>query len=163
MDHSGTGCPSPGPVRVYVAARHAVLIDRVAVLADQYEDLRLVGAQTSGSAAMASIMDARPGVVLVGDLFPDADGFDVCDGIRRALPCAALIFVSDARTDDALLRAVEAGACGVIAPLAADDELMMAILRAAEGELLLSRSTVHRLFQLGRELRCAGGAGEEHR
>ena len=146
-------CPGPGPLRVYVAHPNAVLIDRVAVLADEYADLKLVGAQTSGSAAVASIALAKPGVVIVGDRFPDVCGLDVCHHVHGVLPTAALILVSDTRTDDAVLRAMEAGVCGVIAPLASDDELMMAILRAGDGELLLPRSTVHRLFQLSRELR----------
>jgi len=141
------------PVRVYVADGRCQLIDRVAVLADEFEDLTLVGAQTSGSAAVASITRSMPSVVLVGDRFPDADGLDVCDHMHRALSGAALIFVSDSQTDDALLKALEAGACGVIASLASDDELMMAILRAADGELLLARSTVLRLFQVSRRLR----------
>jgi DNA-binding NarL/FixJ family response regulator len=156
----------PGPVRIYVADRRAMLIDRLVVLADQYEDLKLVGAQTSGSAAVASIKAARPAVALVGDRFPDLDGFEVCDHVHRAIPGVALILVAETQSDAALLRAVEAGACGVIRPLAPDEEIVAAILRAAEGELLLSRSTLHRLFRLGVELRRAGesgcGAREKH-
>ena len=154
------------PVRIYVADRRAQVIDRLAVLADEYEDLKLVGAQTSGSAAIVSVPLARPAVVLVGDRFPDADGLEVCDQIHRALAATAVILISETRSDTMLLRAVEAGACGVIHPLAPDEEIVMAILRAADGELLLSRSIVHRLFRLGRELRRAGesgcGAREKH-
>ena len=141
----------PGPVRVYVADPRAQLIDRLAVLAENNEDLKLVGAQTSGFAAVTSVTLAKPNVVLVGDYFPDADGLDVCDHIHRSLPGAAVIVVSDKRTDGALLRAVQSGACGVIAPVAPDEELVMAILRAADGELLMTRATVHRLFRLGRD------------
>jgi len=142
-----------GPVRVYVADPRAQLIDRLAVLAESNEDLKLVGAQTSGFAAVTSVALAKPNVVLVGDYFPDADGLDVCDHIHRSSPKAAVIVVSDKRTDEALLRAVEAGACGVIAPVAPDEDLVAAILRAADGELLMTRATVHRLFRLSRDQR----------
>jgi len=145
----------PGPVRIYVADRRAVLVDRIAVLADQYEDLKLVGAQTSASAAVASVTAAKPSVVLVGEHFPDADGLVVCEQIHRTVSAAAVILISEKRTDEALLRALEAGACGVIVPLVPDEELVTAILRAADGELLVSRSTVLRLFRLGRDLRPA--------
>ncbi len=140
-------------MRVYVADPRAQLIDRLAVLAEQNEDLKLVGAQTSGSAAVASVTLARPNVVLVADHFPDADGLDVCDHISRAVPKAAVIVVSDKCTDAVLLRAVEAGACGLVCPVAPDEELVTAILRAADGELLMPRATVHRLFRLSRDQR----------
>jgi DNA-binding NarL/FixJ family response regulator len=143
----------PGPVRIYAADPRAQLIDRLAVLAETNEDLRLVGAQTSGSAAVSSVTLAKPNVVLVGDHFPDADGLDVCDHISRALPAAAVIVVTDKRTDSAMLRALEAGACGLVAPVAPDEELVAAILRAADGELLMTRATILRLFRLSREQR----------
>lgn len=113
-----------------------MLVDRLAVLADQFEDLRLAGAQTSGSSAVASVALTRPSVVLVGAHFPDADGFDICGQVRRAVPRAAVILVSETRTKRALISAVEAGACGVVSPLAPDEELVTAILGAADGELL---------------------------
>jgi len=140
-------------VRVYVADPRAQLIDRLVVLAENNEDLKLVGAQTSGVAAVASVTLARPNVVLVSDYFPDADGLGVCDHIHRSMPGAAVIVVSYKRTDGALLRAVESGACGVIAPVAPDEDLVTAILRAADGEMLMSRATLHRLFRLSRDQR----------
>src|SRR5690348_9001407 len=122
----------PGPVRVFVADPRSVLVDRVAVLADEYEDLKLAGAEASGMSAVGSVSRAKPAVVLIAEQFPDADGLDVCRDIHRAVPRAALIFISTTRTDIGLLRAVEAGACGVASPLAPDEELVTAILRAAD-------------------------------
>jgi len=37
--------------------------------------------------------------------------------------------------------------------VAPDEDLVAAILRAADGELLMTRATVHRLFRLSRDQR----------
>jgi two-component system, NarL family, response regulator DevR len=94
-----------------------------------------------------------PHVVLVAERLSDADGLHVCDRIHRQFPDIALVFVSEVQTDAVKLLAVEAGACGLISKMSPDQDLMFALLRAAEGEFLLPRQVTIRLFRRERELR----------
>lgn len=140
-------------VRIIVAEARPVLLDRVKVLSEQYSDLLLVGTATTGHSAMTTAGRTDPDVVLIQQQLPDADGLSVCEEISRRQPETAIILISDAQADRAMLAAVEAGARGLLSPLASDDDVVVAILRAAEGEFLLPGPVVQRLFRLGGELR----------
>ena len=130
-----------------------VLAERLRILERIYPDIELVGEVAEGALALKAAVHLRPDVVMVGERLPDTDGLQVCDRLRRLFPSTALIFVSETITDSIRLLAVEAGASGLLSPLDPDDLLMMLILRAAEGEFLLSREVILRLFQKERELR----------
>jgi two-component system, NarL family, response regulator DevR len=150
--------PTPGlqahsTVRVLVVEDRPFLVDRVAALSGEYSDIEVVGGATAGSAAMARAAGLGPHVVLVAERLSDADGLHVCDRIHRQFPDMALIFVSESQTDAVKLLAVEAGACGIISRMSPDQDLVFALLRAAEGEFLLPRQVTIRLFRRERELR----------
>ncbi len=147
------GSPVPGSVRIFVAESNQLLVDRLSVLTQEYSDLSLVGKAPTGFAAVAAAQRMNPDVVLIEEQLPDTDGLHVCEHIYRQLPRAAIILISDSRTDQSMLAALEAGACGLISPLASDEDVIVTILRAADGEFLLARPVVQRLFRIARELR----------
>lgn len=155
------GSPVQGSVRVFVAEMKQALADRLRVLSDEYSDLVLVGVASSGHSAVASAPETYPDVVLVDGQLADPDAVAICTDIQRRIPGAAIILIGGAQTDLGLLAAVEAGACGVVSPLASDDDLVVTILRAGDGEFLLPRLVVQRLFRLGRELRSDAARDEE--
>ena len=136
-----------------MAEAKPLIVDRLHVLSEDYSDLDLVGAAPTGYSAVPAASLADPDVVLIEEQLPDADGVFVCEHIHSQLPNAAIILISYSQPDQAMLGAVEAGVCGLISPLASDDELVVTILRAADGEFLISRQVVQRLFLLGRALR----------
>lgn len=140
-------------IRILVAEGDTLLKDRLTALSADYSDLELVGVAHTAKVAMAMASELRPDVMLVAAGLPDGDGLRVCDHLNREVPCAASIFVSESQTDALLLSVVEAGACGVVSRMAPDDELILAILRAAEGDLLFPKSVTLRLFRRERELR----------
>ena len=143
----------PETVRIMLAEDQPLLTDRLNSLGQEFPDLEVVGTATTSMAALEMAAELSPDAVLVREKLSDADGLSVCELIHRKLPDAAIIVVSDVRTDVAMLDVVEAGACGLISRLATDEDLVLAILRAAEGELLMPRSVVLRLFHLGHKLR----------
>lgn len=140
-----------------MAEARPALADRLNVLSDEYSDLLVVGAVSTGESAVVAAIKAKPDVVLIGQPLPDRDTIGVCEVIHSHLPRAGIILVGDRQTDQALLAAVEAGVSGLISPLASDDDVVVSILRAADGEFLLPGSVVLRLFRIGRDLRRAGG------
>lgn len=144
---------SPPPIRIVVAEDKPLIADRLAILVAEYSDLGLVGTARTGSAAIALAAELSPDVMLIAERVHDYDGLHLCDHVYRHVPQAALIYVTEARTDEVMLNAVEAGACGLISRMATDEELIFAILRAAEGDLLLPSSVALRLFRRERELR----------
>ncbi len=140
-----------------------MIAERVRILSHTYTDFVLVAEVEVGRAALTDVVRLSPDVVLVGEHLPDAGGLQVCSRLHRMFAELALIFVAERITDSLRLLAVEAGACGVLSPVDPDEELVLGILRAADGELLLPRDVVLRLFGRGRELRfhrSRPGAGD---
>ena len=142
-----------GPWRILVVGAPELVAERLRILSETYPDIVLVGDVTEGAMALSVAARVKPHVVMVGEGPRDADGFKVCDRIHRLSPAAAVVFVSHTITDAMTLLAVEAGSCGIVSPVASDDELMLVVLRAAQGEFLLPRDVVLRLFNQERELR----------
>jgi two-component system nitrate/nitrite response regulator NarL len=136
-----------------VVGAQPLLAERLRILSRTYPDFEVVGEVVAGSLALTMAARLDPHVVFIDEHLPDADSLNVCDRIHRVFGEAALILVSETMTDSIRLLAVEAGACGLIHPLAPDEDLVLTILRAAEGELLITREVILRLFRHERDLR----------
>ena len=141
-------------IRILVVEGEPVLAARLESLRHEYPDLGLVEWATTGAAAVAVAVELQPDIAFIDRYLPDADGIDICDRLSPTIPDAALIILSTEGSDQLRLRAVESGACGLIAKAAPDQDVVEAILRAADGEFLMSRSVTLRLFKKQRSLRC---------
>jgi len=140
-------------VRVMVVEARPLVVDRLIALTAEYPDFQVAREVTSGVAALEMASWFRPHVVVVDEHLPDANGLQVCEHLHQGLEDAALILVAELHTDAVRLLAVEAGACGLISRTTSDDDLILALLRAAEGEFLMPRSVTLRLFRVERALR----------
>jgi DNA-binding NarL/FixJ family response regulator len=94
-----------------------------------------------------------PQVVLMDFRLPDGTGADATERIRREHPEVAVLFLSADASDDSMIRAVDAGACGYVSKAASAEELTTAIRRAGDGEFLLPATTMSRLLARQREAR----------
>jgi DNA-binding NarL/FixJ family response regulator len=140
-------------IRILVVEGVPMVAERVAALSGEYCDLELVQAAATAADALVIAARLQPDVALIDRELPDCDGIELCDRLRLHAPDAALIILSAENSDQLRLHAVESGACGIIPRLASDPDVIEAILRAAEGEFLFSRSVTLRLFRKERELR----------
>jgi DNA-binding NarL/FixJ family response regulator len=82
---------------------------------------------------------------------PDGDGPAATLRIRQEHPDVAVLFLSADVSDEAMMRAIDAGACGYVSKAATAEELTTAIRRAGEGEFLLPAATMARLLARQRE------------
>lgn len=142
-----------GPLRIMVVEDKPMLVARLIALSTEHSDLEVLGVATSGRVALVIAAEVKPHVVLIRDRLPDTDALQVCYVINRRFPELALIVVSERESDGMRPLAVESGACGLVSALSHDDDLFLAILRAADGEFLLPRSVTLRLFGVERALR----------
>ncbi len=145
--------PSTRSIRILVVEGEPLLAQRLAALHDEYSDLEVVGTAATAAAAVAIASAVRPRVALIDRRLPDSCSFELCRSLRRQVSIARVIIVSTHASDEIVLGAVLAGACGLISRIASDQDLVEAILRAADGEFLFPRSLALRLFQSQRSFR----------
>jgi len=138
-------------VRVLIVDDHRLMVEGLASILAGPDGFQVVATAGTVADAVRAAEEHRPDVVLMDFRLPDGDGAQATERIRAALPDSAVLFLSADASDSAMLRAVEAGACGYIAKDSDIEALVSSIGRAAEGEFLLPAATMARLLQRQRQ------------
>lgn len=136
----------PAPLRIVVVDDHPVVRDGLRGMIDGQPDLVVVGEAADGSDAVAVVARQRPDVVLMDLRMPRVDGVSAIAEIGRTAPEARVLVLTTYDADHDIVRAVEAGARGVLLKDAPREELFRAIRAAARGEMVLAPTVTARLF-----------------
>ena len=124
------------PITVLIVEDHRLMVEGLAALLGEEPHLKVVGTAGSVAEAIEAAASLRPQVVLMDFRLPDGNGAEATERIRREHPEVAVLFLSADISDDAMMLAVDAGACGYVSKAASAEELTSAIRRAGEGEFL---------------------------
>ncbi len=134
-------------IRVIVADDHPIVRQgMVALLADE-PDIEVVADVADGHAALSAVLADDPDVVLMDLRMPGMDGVEATRAVRARRPDVAVLVVTTYDTDEAIVRAVEAGASGYMLKDSPTDDLVDAVRRAAAGEMVLSPPITKRLVE----------------
>jgi DNA-binding NarL/FixJ family response regulator len=109
-------------------------------------ELELVGAASDGQQAVDAVRDLRPDVVLMDIGMPVLDGVAATAAIRRRAGAPEVVMLTTFGSDEALLRALRAGASGYLLKDAAPAEIVAAVVKAASGESVLSPQSTRQLM-----------------
>jgi len=119
-------------IRVLVADDHLIVRLGLVSLIDREPDMRVVAQAASGREAVAQYLAHRPDVGLLDLRMPDEDGVFAIDAIRAADPAARLIVLTIHSGDEAVYRALRAGARGYLLKDVSGTDIVAAI-RAVRG------------------------------
>ncbi len=109
-------------------------------------ELELVGEATDGQQAVDAVRDLRPDVVLMDIGMPVLDGVAATAAIRRRAGAPEVVMLTTFGSDQALLRALRAGASGYLLKDAAPAEIVAAVVKVAAGESVLSPQSTRQLM-----------------
>jgi two-component system nitrate/nitrite response regulator NarL len=127
-------------VRLVLADDHPVyrsgLVDAVA----QRPELELLAACADGREAQERILALQPDAALLDVRMPGRDGVAVLEAVVAASCPTRIVFLSASEDGGLVHRALSAGAAGYLSKETDRDEICDAIMRAAAGELVVSRS-----------------------
>ncbi|MEN3308335.1 MAG: hypothetical protein V7603_4537 [Micromonosporaceae bacterium] len=110
------------------------------------DDLTVTGDAEDGRAAVEAISRSRPDVVLMDIRMPRLDGLAATAAIRARPDPPAIVVLTTFDTDDAVFRALEAGATGFLLKDTPPAELLRAVRLAAAGDSMLSPGVTRRLI-----------------
>lgn len=140
-------------INVLLVDDHPVVRDGLRGVLGAEPDLCVVGAAASGTEAVELAAQVHPDVILMDLRMPGLDGVGATGRILAAAPGTRIVVLTTYETDEDILRAVEAGACGYLLKDADRTELVAAVRAAHRGETVLAPSVAGRLVSQVRKVR----------
>jgi DNA-binding NarL/FixJ family response regulator len=133
-------------LRIVVVDDHPVVRDGLRGMLDGQPDLTVVGEAGDGREAVAVVARERPDVVLMDLRMPQLDGVAAIARIITDQPDVRILVLTTYDEDHDIVRAIEAGARGVLLKDAPREDLFRAIRSAARGEMVLAPSVTARML-----------------
>jgi DNA-binding NarL/FixJ family response regulator len=132
-------------ISILLVDDHPVVRDGLRGMLTAEADLVVVGEAASGDEAVVAAAAHRPDVILMDLRMPGLDGVGATERILAARAGARIVVLTTYETDEDILRAVEAGACGYLLKDATRAELAAAVRSAAGGGTVLAPTVADRL------------------
>ena len=134
-------------IRILIVDDHSVVRQGLKMFLALDPELEVVGEAANGSEALRLARELEPDVVLMDLLMPVMDGVAATEAIRRELPDTEVIALTSVLEDQAIFKAMRAGATGYLLKDTESDELCRSIKAAAAGQVQLSPQVAARLMQ----------------
>lgn len=148
-------------INVFVVDDHELVRRGLIDLISAEDDLDVIGQAGSVLEALEEIAKVQPDVAVLDVRLPDGNGIELCREIRSLYPNTRVLMLTSFSDDEALLGAVLGGASGFVIKDIKSLDLLDAIRRVAQGELLLESATVKKVRDRLRESSSpAGGISE---
>jgi DNA-binding NarL/FixJ family response regulator len=130
-------------IRLLLVDDHEIVRRGLSELLGSQEDLQVVA--QAGSLEEALLIDLEPVDVAVLDVrLPDGNGVDLCRSLRERRPDLACLMLTSFPDNEAISASVLAGARGYVLKNVRGDDLVNAIRRVANGEMLLTPDQIER-------------------
>jgi len=127
-------------IRVLIADDHAILREGIRALLEASNEIEVVGEAADGREAIERSVSLKPDLVLLDVAMPELGGLEAALEIRRSVPRAKILILT--QYDDAayVRRFLKAGASGYLLKKTAGAELVAAIRNVHRGGLVLDPS-----------------------
>src|SRR5262249_29219402 len=110
------------------------------------DDLEVVGEAADGAEVDAAVAAHRPDVVLMDIRMPGMDGLAATELLRARADAPEVIVLTTFEADDAVLRALRAGAAGFLLKDTPPADIVRAVRAVKAGEPTLSPAITRRLI-----------------
>jgi two-component system, NarL family, response regulator DevR len=131
-------------VRVFLLDDEEVVRYGLRELLEADGSLEVVGEAGTAEEALARIPPTKPDVAVLDVRLPDGDGVEVCREVRSRHPDVRCLILTSFADDEALIKAVMAGAAGYVVKKLKGADIVKAVRRVAEGESLLDPTVAAR-------------------
>ncbi len=154
-------------IRLLLVDDHEIVRRGLSELLETHEDLQVVAQAGSLQEAMAIELNDVDVAVLDVRL-PDGSGVDLCRSLRERRPDLACLMLTSFPDNEAISASVLAGARGYVLKNVRGDDLVNAIRRVANGEMLLTADQIERSRerlrrQIAEDIRLESLSGQEQR
>ena len=147
-------------IRIMIVDDQALFRDGIRMLLESQPDLSVVGEAGNGREAIAVASETQPDIVLMDVRMPVMDGIAATAAIIAERPQARVIVLTTFDLDEAVARAIRAGASGFVLKEAEPEFVLASIRTVYNGNQVLAASATRALFEhvgaaAGREVPAA--------
>jgi DNA-binding NarL/FixJ family response regulator len=154
--NEGSADKDRAKVRVVVADDQRVVREGLVTVLSVLPGFEVVGSAADGEQALALVARHLPQVVLMDLRMPRLDGVEATRRIRAAHPGTAVVVLTTYADDESILAALRAGATGYLTKDAGREQIARAVHAAAGGQAILDPAVQARLV-------AAAGPGPDAR
>ena len=135
--------------RVVLVDDQALVRGGLRALLEAQDDLEVVGEAADGEAAVATVAETKPDVVLMDIRMPKVDGLEATRRIAAdpALAGVKVLMLTTFEIDEYVFEALRVGASGFLLKDEEPVELLRAVRVVANGDSLLSPSITRRVVE----------------
>jgi two-component system, NarL family, nitrate/nitrite response regulator NarL len=144
--------PDRPPINVLLVEDHVLVAEGLASLLNASGYVRVVGTTASAVDVCRVAAECQPDVVVMDSHLPDGSGADAALRLREEQPRVPIVFLSADESEAAMIAAVRAGACAYLPKSRATVDVVDAVRRAAEGEMLIPAAQLARLLARSHEM-----------
>ena len=123
--------------RILIADDHAIVRDGVRALLSLADDMEVVGEAPGGQEAIDLAVSLEPDLILMDIAMPGLGGLEATIEIRKRVPRARIIVLSQYGDPEYVKRFLKAGVSGYMLKKAAGADLVSAIRAVVRGGLVL--------------------------
>lgn len=125
------------PIRVLVVQDHPILASALVEILASEPGLSVHAVARTGADAVRLASQERFRVALMDYRLPDMNGAEAANQIRTANPDTAIVFHTADDSEEAVLEAIGAGASAYLPSSATAEDILEAVRRAAQEEVLI--------------------------
>jgi DNA-binding NarL/FixJ family response regulator len=134
------------PARVIIADDHPLYRSALTRILEEHSEFEVVSQAADGREVLEFCRRLRPELVLMDLGMPDIDGLEATRTIKRELPRTIVLMLSAHEDPDRLSDALEVGASGYLLKNASPQQIIHAIRKALDGEILLDQKLAKELL-----------------
>ena len=137
---------------------HSIMRDLLRDALENTGEFQVVAQAADGQEALRMVEEAAPDVIVMDVIMPVMDGIEACRQITELLPGTRVLMLTASNEQDAIVRAIAAGATGYLQKYSGKEQLLTTLREVAEGEFRIPGDAARRL---ARAVRSPSGDASE--
>ena len=147
-------------VRLVIADDHAIVRASLENLFHSYSQIDVVGTAEDANSAVHLTEKFKPDVLLLDIVMPGLNGLQAIPRIRKVSPSTHVLLISMHDEPEYLQEGISRGASGLVSKAASPEDLIAAIVSAANGEVMRALTP---LTKREREVLALIGEGKQNK
>ena len=124
---------------------HSIMRDLLRDALENTGEFQVVAQAADGEEAVRVVREAAPDVIVMDVIMPVMDGIEACRQITELLPGTRVLMLTASNEQDAIVRAIAAGATGYLQKYSGKEQLLTTLREVALGEFRIPGDAARRL------------------